>query len=113
METQAAGWDLSGSVEELQVGLAAAEQERASVAGLDNAPPKILFHIRRSILVVYDGAPVFEPIEGSAFQRAANTPYAVIFDPRKRSYYLNGANLWYRANDPLGPWSDIENPVAR
>ena len=112
VETQAAGWDLSGSVEELQVGLAAAEQERASVAGLDNAPPKILFHTRRAILVVYDGAPVFEPIEGSAFQRAANTPYAVIFDPRNRSYYLNGANLWYRANDPLGPWSDIENPPA-
>ncbi|HMI30172.1 MAG TPA: hypothetical protein VK527_00410 [Candidatus Limnocylindrales bacterium] len=110
MESQAAGWDLSGSLEELQAGLAAAEQERSSVAGLDNAPPKILFLDRRAILVVYDGAPILEPIEGSKLQRAVNTPYAVVFDPRSRSYYLNGANLWYRAKDPLGPWSSISSP---
>src|SRR5439155_4339213 len=42
VETQAAGWDLSGSVEELQVGLAAAEQERGSNDALDTVPPKIL-----------------------------------------------------------------------
>jgi hypothetical protein len=110
VETQAAGWDLSGSLEELQAGLAAAELERASVAGLDNAPPRILFHDRRAILVVYDGAPALEPIQGSRLQRVANTPYAVVFDPRARDYYLNGANLWYRASDPLGPWTDIQDP---
>jgi len=112
VESQADGWDLSGSVQELQAGLAAAEQERASVAGLDMAPPKILFHGRRAILVVYDGAPVLEPIEGSDFERVVNTPYAVIFDPGGSSYYLNGANVWYRARDPLGPWTNIERPPA-
>jgi hypothetical protein len=112
IETEATGWDLSGSLEELQAGLAAAEQERASVAGLDNAPPKILFQDHRAILVVYDGAPILEPIEGSKLQRAVNTPYAVVFDPRTRSYYLNGANLWYRAKEPLGPWSSISSPPA-
>src|SRR5882672_898221 len=110
VETQATGWDLSGSLEELQAGLAAAEKERASVAGIDNAPPRILFHNRRAILVVYDGAPVLEPIKGSTLQRAVNTPYAVVFDPRSRLYYLNGANLWYQAKDPLGPWADIPRP---
>ena len=112
VETQAAGWDLSGSLEELRAGLAAAEQERASVAGIDNAPPKILFQDRRAILVVYDGAPTLEPIEGSKIQRVVNTPYAVVFDPRTRDYYLNGANLWYRAKNPLGPWNDISSPPA-
>ena len=112
VESQAEGWDLSGSVEELQAGLAAAEQERASVAGLDMAPPKILFHGRRAILVVYDGSPVLEPIEGSDFQRVVNTPYAVVLDPGNGSYYLNGANLWYRARDPLGPWTGIDRPPA-
>jgi hypothetical protein len=112
VETQAAGWDLSGTLEQLQAGLAAAEQERASVAGIDNTPPRILFHNRRAILVVYDGAPALEPIEGSRLERAANTPYAVVFDPRNRYYYLNGANLWYRARDPLGPWTDISTPPA-
>ena len=112
VETQATGWDLSGSLEELQAGLAAAEKERASVAGLDNAPPKILFQERRAILVVYDGAPTLEPIERSKLQRVVNTPYAVVFDPRSRCYYLNGANLWYQAKDPLGTWSNISSPPA-
>jgi hypothetical protein len=112
IEGQTTGWDLSGSVEELRAGLAAAEQERASVAGIDNAPPRILFHNRRAILVVYDGTPAVEPIEGSRLQRVVNTPYAVVFDPRKRSYYLNGANLWYEAKDPLGPWANISDPPA-
>jgi hypothetical protein len=112
VETQAAGWDLSGTLEELRAGLAAAEQERASVAGIDNTPPRILFQDRRAILVVYDGAPALEPIEGSKLQRAVNTPYAVVFDPRNRTYYLNGASLWYQAKDPLGPWTNISNPPA-
>ncbi len=110
VEGQSASWDLSGSLEDLQAGLAAAAEERASVAGLDNAPPKILFHARRAILVVYDGPPVLEPIEGSQLQRAANTPYAVVYDARAKSYYLNGANLWYQAKNPLGPWAAIQHP---
>lgn len=110
VENQSTSWDLSGSLEDLQSGLAAAAQERASVAGLDNAPPKILFHNRRAILVVYDGPPVLEPIVGSQLQRAANTPYAVVYDARAKAYYLNGANLWYQAKNPLGPWAAIQNP---
>jgi hypothetical protein len=110
VENEAAGWDLSGSVEELKAGLAASERERESVAGLVNTPPKIVFHERRSILVVYDGAPDFDTIQGSELLRALNTPYAVVFDPRDRNYYLNGANLWYQARNALGPWTNIDAP---
>jgi hypothetical protein len=107
VEAEAAQWDLSGSLEELQAGLAATERERASVADLSNTPPRIIFAYERAILVAYDGPPTLEPIEGSSLQRAANTPYAVVFDPSSRNYYLNGTNLWYTAKDPLGPWTDI------
>jgi hypothetical protein len=106
VETEAAQWDLSGSLEELQAGLAATERERASVADLGNTPPRIIFAYERAILVAYDGAPTLEPIEGSSLERVANTPYAVVFDPSRRNYYLNGANLWYTARNPLGPWTD-------
>ncbi len=112
VETEAAEWDLSDSVEELQAGLAATEKERASVAGLDNAPPRILFHDRRAILVVYDGTPLMGSIEGSTLERAVNTPYAVLLDPSDGTYYLNGANLWYHAKHPLGPWTVISDPPA-
>ncbi len=112
VEAEARHWDLSGSFEELQTGLAAAERERASVANLDNTPPRILFAYERAILVVYDGAPLAEPIEGTSLERVANTPFAVVRDPASGRYYLNGANLWYVASDPLGPWISTLDPPA-
>src|SRR5262245_9480829 len=112
IESEATHWDLSGSLAELQAGLASAEQERASVAGLDNTAPKIVFKYERTLLLLYDGPPFLEPIEGTRLQRVANTPYAVVFDPDQRTYYLNGANLWYSATDPLGPWSELAAPPA-
>jgi len=112
VEDHAASWDLSFSVQELQAGLAAAEKERANVAGIDNTPPKIVFHEGRAILVLYDGAPALEPIEDSSLEYVANTPYAVVFDPAGKTYYLNGANLWYQASDPMGPWTGIDGPPA-
>jgi hypothetical protein len=112
IEAQAASWDLSGSLEELQAGLTAAERERASAAGLGNAPPRILFASERAILIVYDGAPILEPIEGSKLQRVSNTPYALVLDPSTHNFYLNGANLWYWAKDPMGPWSALTDVPA-
>ncbi|MGH7681260.1 MAG: carbohydrate-binding family V/XII [Candidatus Eiseniibacteriota bacterium] len=112
VEDEATSWDLSVSLEDLQAGLAAAEKERANVAGIDNTPPKIVFHVGRAILVLYDGAPALEPLDNSPLQYVANTPYAVVFDPQSKTYYLNGANLWYQASDPMGPWAGIEGPPA-
>ena len=115
VESEAAGWDLSGSLEALQAGLAATERERASVAGLGDAPPRIIFAYERAILVAYDCPPTLEPIEGSTLERVANTPYAVVFDPSSRDYTLSGANLWYTAKNPLGPWTGIPDapPAVR
>ncbi len=112
VEAEATGWDLSGSLEELQAGLAASAKERLSVENLDHTPPHILFSTKRALLVLYDGDPQLEPIEGSRLQRVVNTPCAVVFDSVGAAYYLNGANLWYRAAKPLGPWSLIATPPA-
>src|SRR6266567_263969 len=112
VESEAKRWDLSGSLDELKAGLAATERERASVADLDNTPPRIRFAYERAFLVLYDGPPVLEPIEDSPLERVANTPYAVVYDPASHDYYLSGANLWYRAKDPLGPWTVSRPPAA-
>jgi len=111
VEAEATGWDLSGSLDELQAGLAASAKERRSIENLDHTPPQILFTQQRTILVAYDGSPEVEDIEGSRLQRVVNTPYAVVYDVAERTYWLNGANLWYRASDPLGPWTVAPAPA--
>jgi len=113
VEREARHWDLSGSLDELQSGLAASAKERASIENLDSTPPKIVFRTHRALLVTYDGDPMLEPIPGSSLQRVTNTPYAVVYDPGARRYYLSGGSLWYRASDPLGPWSVIPSPPAQ
>jgi hypothetical protein len=110
VENEAVRWDLSGSLDELRAGLAATEKERASISNLANTPPRIVVSYERAILVTYDGAPMLEAISGSNLQRVTNTPFAVISDPATHAYYLNGANLWYSASDPLGPWTNIGAP---
>ena len=40
----------------------------------------------------------------------ANTPYAVVFDPGSRTYYLSGANLWYQASGSPRTLGRITNP---
>ncbi len=52
--------------------------------------------------VVYVGAPRFEPIAGTAVERAVNTPFAVI--RHNNAYYLNYEAAWYRSDSPSGPW---------
>ena len=108
IESGASSWESWGTLAELKAGLAATDKERASTEDLDNAPPRILFAYERAILVAYDGEPVLEDIEGSKLQRVANTPYAVVYEPGTRTYYLDGANLWYSASDPLGPWTETD-----
>ena len=112
VEAEATGWDLSGSLPQLQAGLAASARERLSVENLDHSAPRILFSQRRALLVCYDGKPQLQRIDGSPLQRVVNTPYAVVFDSVSTAYYLNGANLWYQARDPLGPWSVVASPPA-
>ena len=112
VEAEATGWDLSGSFEELRAGLAASAKERSSIENLDHTAPRVLFSTKRALLVVYDGAPQLEPIGGTALKRVANTPYAVVYDSTTAAYWLNGANLWYRATSPLGPWGLADAPPA-
>ena len=106
IEAGAAGWDALGTLAGLKAALAATDKERASIEDLEHDPPRILFAYERAILVPYDGEPMLEDVEGSTLRRVANTPFAVVFEPVTKTYYLNGANLWYSASDPLGPWTE-------
>jgi hypothetical protein len=110
VENEARHWDLSGSLQDLRAGLTVSARERANIDSLSHRPPRIVFKYQRSVLLLYDGAPLLEPIEGTKLQRVSNTALAVVFDPETRRYYLSGARLWYSATDPLGPWDVVDAP---
>jgi len=52
---------------------------------------------------VYDGAPRFEPIDGTPLKYAVNSPTPVI-QVGENSYYAIENGVWFSAPAPNGPW---------
>jgi len=100
------------SMERLAASLATAEIEEQSLAELKNDPPKILFSEELSVLLLFDGKPRFSPIENSPYERALNTPFAVVKEAKGNNHYLTSGSFWYQSRDALGPWSVTSNPPA-
>lgn len=106
----AAGFEIS--LERLSASLATAEREQESLENLKNDPPKIVFSDALAVLLLYDGAPRFSPVENSHYERALNTPFVVVRHQGTKTCYLSSGQLWYEAQDPLGPWSHTTSPPA-
>jgi hypothetical protein len=70
-----------------------------------NDPPRIFYEKRPSILVLIDGDPILQPIEGSTYSRVVNTPFLIAATKDRTTYYLGGAGLWYTAAAATGPWT--------
>ncbi len=57
----------------------------------------------RDVKVYYSGDPEWVTIEGTALERAVNTPYQIV--AFNDAYYLCHNAVWYVASDPDGPWA--------
>ena len=112
VETQLANSSFKASLSKLTASLTSAEQIKESLANIKNDPPIILFTSTLSVLLSYDGDPVFRDIENSDYQRALNTPLAVVKKKNQAKFYLTSGHLWYQASKALGPWSILANPPA-
>ena len=85
---------------------------RAYVAGTDEAAEALMdaqipqtAAVKRGVVeidVVYDGAPKFENIGGTALSFAVNCSETVIKDGK--DFYLVKEAVWYSAGSAIGPW---------
>lgn len=96
------------STNRLSASLATADKEKKSLENLKNDPPKIIFTDTLAVLLPFDGKPKFQEIENTPYQRAINTPFAVVWD--RNTAYLSSGTYWYSAKDARGPWSEIKDP---
>ena len=70
---------------------------------LKHDPPHIMLSTEPAVLVLIDGEPILQKIEGTDLQYVANTPFLIV--KRSNAFYLSGGgDLWYGSDDPLGPW---------
>jgi len=113
LETEIPKWDLSLTMDELNASLTEAKAVMKQASGLKNDPPEIIFATSPSVLVLFDGDPVFRPVPDSKLQIAANTAFFIVHDPSDKSYFLYGNNWWYKTSDPVkGKWENIKSPPS-
>jgi hypothetical protein len=105
--------NLHGSLDALLATLETAQKEEKASENLNNTPPEIIYVKYPAVLVVVDGDPRLEAIEGSSLMRVSNTAMLMVFDPASKSYYLSSGSVWYAAADILGPWRIEHNPPAQ
>jgi len=112
LEREIPSWDVELSLDRLLAGLDAIEGAAAGATDLATRPPKILFEQEPAVLILLDGKPKLQSVENSDYMVVANTAFLIAFHSPTKTYYLDGGEIWYQAEDVMGPWQLIENPPA-
>ena len=117
LEEEIGKWDIEISLDRLLTSLELAETRRLAAADLNNSPPKIIISLEPAILVMIEGDPRMQEIEGAdGLMRIINTPFNIVFDRNARRYFLYaGEGQWYAAPDWKGPWelaSSVPSNIA-
>ncbi len=104
IEREVPKWDIQISLDDL---LESIEEVSTYDASLNTSPPKILFSSVPAVLISIDGAPQFKQVDDQ-FEVIQNSSGFIAKDKQKGTFYLQGGEFWYEANDPLGPWAHIK-----
>jgi hypothetical protein len=76
-----------------------------NVDGLKSDPPRLILTQSPSILVNFDGEPIWSPIKDNELKFAVNTNWDIFQHGPTGLYYLRYDNSWLRATDLNGYWS--------
>lgn len=76
-----------------------------NVTGLKSDPPRIILTYSPSVLVNFDGQPIWSPIKENELKFAVNTNWDIFQHQPTGLYYLRVDNSWFRATDLNGYWS--------
>jgi hypothetical protein len=78
--------------------------KRGEKEGIKADPPIIVASTKPAILVNFDGAPIWSPIQGLDLKYAVNTNWDVFQQVSKDIYYLRNNDTWLKAVSVNGPW---------
>ena len=116
LERELPQWETTMSLDRLLASLQEIAERRAISMSLNNQPPKIVFVDYPAILVMIDGDPIIQAIDGSSHERVVNTPYALIRASDTGTYYLYaGEEQWYSARGLQDEWTlraDVPESIA-
>ena len=113
LEKEIPKWNLQLSLDRLISSLELADKKVSAETKLKNTPPRIIFVTYPAVLVLIDGEPKLKKIENSSLKYIINTPYFIVLDTTKKTYYLKGSAFWFSASELKGPWIETKSPPAK
>jgi len=106
LEEEMPKWNIPISMDELMVTLELAETRAEVTQKINTDPPIIIFMTEPAVLITLDGKESLQEIEGSKLKRVVNTPFTILFDSSKKTYYLYAdKDTWYTTSDMKGDWT--------
>jgi hypothetical protein len=75
---------------------------------LKNDPPTIFYSAQPAILLIVEGEPVLNPIQGTNLTSVVNTNWDLFQETATKRYYLLYSTGWLTANDLKGPWTTTQ-----
>lgn len=106
IEVEMPKWNLEISMDDLITTL-----ESTSVSSDNNFKhdvPEIIVTYTPSIFVFIDGEPMMKKMDGYDFQRIENSPFFIIYDTKKKEYYIYSETYWATAKDLNGKWEKLK-----
>ncbi len=70
----------------------------------DNKPPKVIYSDKPAEMIVFDGDPKLEPVEGTGLEWASNTDSDVFFLKSTSTWYILVSGRWFKSASLDGPW---------
>jgi hypothetical protein len=67
--------------------------------------PTVFYSTAPAVVMLFDGQPVYSPIQGTQLAYAANTnSYLFVYSPTNQFYYMT-AGRWFTSSSLQGPWT--------
>jgi hypothetical protein len=111
LESEIPKWTITFSLDRILADLAMDENNGIAGDQYNNQPPEIIFETIPSVLVIIDGEPIFEEIEGlSDYLYIVNTPFFIAAHRSRDRFYLYGDKNWYQATALEGSWQRTLQP---
>src|SRR5262249_4236795 len=92
------------SLDQLLADVERTKKEAKSVE-VRNDPPRIFVAETPARLVVFDGDPVWSPVEKTDLLVAVNTNWPIFMESGKTQYFLLDGKVWLEATAIKGPWA--------
>jgi hypothetical protein len=92
------------ALDRVLAGLDRSQIRPSNVDGVKAEPPVIYFSATPAVLVNFDGAPIWSPIDRTDLKYAVNTNWDVFEHTPSKTLYLRHDQVWLKASALEGPW---------